>query len=192
MRIRRAVCRGGGWRAPAAVVVAVAALAGCGVTDDGPAAAGAPATGARAAGAPVVRAYFLTANGTWPVARPAPPGAGPQTALNALLAGPTRAERARGLVTALPAGPHEVRAQVAPGAVDVSLPWVVSELEPAAVSQLVCTAAAAPGIPGHKRPVDVVVRLHESGMSRRGERPWPVRCDETGAAAPMEADRAAR
>ncbi|WP_239012209.1 GerMN domain-containing protein [Streptomyces sioyaensis] len=192
MRIRRVVCRGGGWRTPAAVVAAVAALAGCGVTDAGPAAAGAPATGARTSGGPVVRAYFLTANGTWPVARPAPPGAGPQAALNALLAGPTRAERARGLVTALPAGPHEVRAQAAPGAVDVSLPWVVSELDRTAVNQLVCTAAAAPGIPGHKRVVDVVVRIHESGLSTKGERPWPVRCDETGAAVPVEARRAAR
>ncbi|WP_235448784.1 GerMN domain-containing protein [Streptomyces sioyaensis] len=192
MRIGRAARRGGGWQAPAAVVAAAVVLAGCGVTDAGPAAAGAPARGARTAGGPVVRAYFLTANGTWPVARPAPPGAGPQTALNALLAGPTRAERDRGLRTALPAGPHEVRAQVAPGAVDLYLPWVVSELATTAVSQLVCTAAAAPGIPGHKRPVDVVVRIHESGLSPKGEHPWPVMCDETGAAAPVEAVRAAR
>ncbi|MEU5092833.1 GerMN domain-containing protein [Streptomyces sp. NPDC021356] len=127
--------------------------------------------------------YFVTPHGTWPAARPAPDGAGPQTALDALLAGPTRSERARGLVTALPAGTHRVRAQAAAGAVDLSLPWLVTELGREAVNQLVCTAAAAPGIPGGRQPADVVVRIHESGMPSGA---WPVRCDENGAAAPVE------
>lgn len=181
---RRTSRHGTGWPAPAAALLAVLALAGCGVTDAGPSAAGAPATGARTAGGEVVRTYFLAPNGTWPVARPAPPGAGPQTALNALLAGPTRAERARGLVTALPGGTHRVRAEAAQGAVDLYLPWLVSELDRVAVHQLVCTAAAAPGIPGGKRPVDVVVRVHESGLDRKAADAWAVTCDESGVAVP--------
>ncbi|MEV6565306.1 GerMN domain-containing protein [Streptomyces kronopolitis] len=185
MRVRRTARHGAGWPAPAAVLFALVALAGCGVTDTGPSAAGAPAAGARTAGGAVVRAYFVAAHGTWPVTRPAPPGAGPQTALNALLAGPTPAERARGLVTALPAGTHRVRARAAQGAVDLYLPWLVSELDRVAVSQLVCTAAAAPGIPGGKRPVDVVVRVHESGLPSGAADSWAVTCDESGVAVPV-------
>ncbi|WP_433855777.1 GerMN domain-containing protein [Streptomyces kronopolitis] len=181
---RRTSCRGSGWPVPVALLLAVLALAGCGVTDTGPSAAGAPAAGARTAGGKVVRAYFVAAHGTWPVTRPAPPGAGPQTALNALLAGPTPAERARGLVTALPGGTHRVRAQAAQGAVDLYLPWLVSELDQVAVHQLVCTAAAAPGIPGGKRPVDVVVRVHESGLPSGAADSWAVTCDETGVTVP--------
>lgn len=190
MRIRRTACRGAarrraGWPAAVAVLLASVALAGCGVTDAGPSDAGAPAAGARPAGGAVVRAYFVAAHGTWPVARPAPPGAGPQTALNALLAGPTPAESARGLVTALPAGTHRVRARAAPGAVDLYLPWLVSELDPVAVSQLACTAASAPGIPGGKRPVDVVVRVHESGLPSGDTDSWALTCDESGVAVPV-------
>ncbi|MGK5637082.1 hypothetical protein ACSNOK_01985 [Streptomyces sp. URMC 126] len=57
------------------------------------------------------------------------------------------------------------------------------------MNQLVCTAAAAPGVPGGERPADVRVQVHESGLS--GE-PWTVLCDETGAAAPAGARPAAR
>jgi hypothetical protein len=132
-----------------------------------------------------MRVYFVAANGSWSVARPAPADAGPQQALDDLLAGPTRDERQRGLVTALPAGTHRVRAEsTAPGTVDMYLPWLVAELDRAAVNQLVCTAAAAPGIPGGKRPTDVVVQVHESGVSGG---PWKVMCDETGTAAPVGA-----
>ncbi len=168
-----------------AVLLAALALAGCGISETGPVAAGAPATGGLTTdGTELLRAYFITPNGAWPAARPAPPDAGPQAALDALLTGPTRAERARGLRTALPAGPHRVRAQASPGAVDLYLPWVVVELDRMAVSQLVCTAAASPGIPGGPNAVDVVVRIHESGLSGS---PWRVRCDESGTAAPVAA-----
>ncbi|GGX09877.1 lipoprotein [Streptomyces noursei] len=179
-------------KAPAvAVLLASWALAGCGVSDTRPEAAGAPAGGGRAVGAAGwVRAYFVAPNGTWPVSRAASAGAGPQTALDALLAGPTRNERDRGLVTALPAGRHRVRAAaVGPGVVDLYLPWLVVELDGVAVDQLVCTAAAAPGIPGGKRPTDVVVRVYESGESKE---PWEVRCDETGTAVPVAAPPTAR
>ncbi|WP_240351167.1 GerMN domain-containing protein [Streptomyces olivoreticuli] len=178
-------------RTAGAALLACLALAACGVPDTGPTADGAPAGGARTAGAAhPVRVYLVAPNGSWPAARPAPAGAGPQQALDELLAGPTRDERARGLVTALPAGTHRVRAEsTAPGTVDLYLPWLVSELDRTAVNQLVCTAAAAPGIPGGKRPADVVVRIHESGLSGG---PWPVMCDETGAAAPVGAPRRTR
>ncbi|WP_329130880.1 GerMN domain-containing protein [Streptomyces sp. NBC_00670] len=170
-------------RTLAGLFLAAAVLAGCGVTDTGPTAAGAPARGQRATdGTGLLRVYFLTPHGSWPVARPAPDGAGPQAALDALLAGPTHAERARGLVTAVPAGAHVVRARVSAGTVDLYLPWLVAELDRTAVNQLVCTAAAAPGAPGGERPADVVVRVHESGISGN---PWSVRCDENGAAAPV-------
>ncbi|WP_051839346.1 GerMN domain-containing protein [Streptomyces sp. NRRL F-5126] len=176
--------------APAVWVLAAALLAGCGVTATGPSRAGAPARGQRVeAQAHVFRVYFLTSRGIWPVARTAPEGAGPQGALDELLAGPAPSERARGLVTALPSGAHRVRARASRGAVDLYLPWLVSELDRTAVSQLVCTAAAAPGIPGGERPQDVVVRIHESGL--RGEA-WPVLCDGSGAAAPLNTGGRAR
>ncbi|MEV0612088.1 GerMN domain-containing protein [Nonomuraea sp. NPDC050404] len=168
----------------ALLLTAVVALAGCGVTDTGPVRAGAPARGqVTVPAAELLRVYFLAPHGTWPVARPASPGAGPQAALNALLAGPTRPERARGLVTALPGGSRRVQARPSAGAVDLYLPWVVSELRRLAVNQLVCTAAAAPGIPGGRRPVDVVVRVHESGLAAG---PWLVACDESGTAVPID------
>jgi hypothetical protein len=97
-----------------------------------------------------------------------------------LLAGPTRDERERGLTTALPAGTHRIQAEATtPGSVHLYLPWLVSELDVSAVNQLVCTAAAAPGIPGAKQSADVVVRVHESGFSGS---PWDVTCDEAGTA----------
>lgn len=165
------------------VAAGLVGLAGCGIADTGPAAAGEPARGARAAGGPPpLRLYYLTRNGIWPVARTAPPHAGAQTAMDELLAGPSRAERARGLVSRLPRG--RVRAEATAGAVDLHLPWLVAELPRVAVSQLVCTAANAPGVPGGKDPLDVVVRVHESGIPGA---PWPVRCDETGTAAPLGA-----
>ncbi|RKN40956.1 hypothetical protein D7294_17290 [Streptomyces hoynatensis] len=162
-------------------MAATAALAGCGISDAGPRNAGAPAVGGlNREGSELVRVYFLTPDGPWPATRPAPPGAGPQQALDALLGGPTAQERARGLDTALPAG-SRVGVQTSAGTVDLRLPWTVAELAGAAVSQLVCTAAAAPGIPGGKPPVDVVVRVHEAGFEGS---PWEVGCDETGTVVP--------
>jgi hypothetical protein len=167
----------------ATALTAVLALAGCGIGDAGPMKAGPPATGGLTAdGSRVLRVYFVTPHGTWPVTRPAPPGTGPQDALDALLTGPTPAERARGLVTMLPASSASVRVRASPGTVDLHLPWLVADLDAVAVSQLVCTAAAAPGVPGGRQPVDVAVRVFESGLPRN---PWAVRCDETGSATPV-------
>jgi hypothetical protein len=183
--------RRGSWYRPSSPASALAlllllvfgALAGCGVTDTQPVKSGAPARAKDAVqGTDLLRVYFLTSHGSWPVTRRGSPGAGPQTALDALLAGPTRSERARGLVTALPAGAHRVRAQASSGAIDLYLPWLVSELDRVAVNQLVCTAAAAPGIPEAGERADVVVRIHESGLP---ESAWHATCDESGAAVPL-------
>ncbi|MEV7808589.1 hypothetical protein AB0O28_37120 [Microbispora sp. NPDC088329] len=187
--IRMPVPRMPASRMLASCVLASCVLAGCGVPDTGPAPAGAPAVGARTADAAHwMRVYFIAPNGAWPVARAVPAGAGPQTALDTLLAGPTPGERERGLVTALPPGKHRVRAEATgPGTVDLHLPWLVSELDHVAVDQLVCTAAAAPGIPGGKPPPEVRVRIHEPGLAGG---PWKVKCDETGAAVPAAAPTA--
>jgi Sporulation and spore germination len=175
---------GGMGRMRTVALVSAMALAGCGVTDTGPMGAGAPARGQGTAEASqVLRVYFLTPHGMWPVARPAAPGAGPQAALDALLAGPTRAERARGLVTALPSGTRRAQARASRGSVELYLPWLVSELGRMAVHQLVCTVSAAPGIPGGRQPADVVVRVRESGLSQIT---WDVTCDESGTTVPVE------
>ncbi len=182
---RRHLRPGAGTPGRIAAALLAAAAGGCGIADTGPSAAGEPARGARAPdAAPPLRVYYLTQNGTWPAARTAPPRADVQTAVDELLAGPTRAERARGLVTRLPEG--RVRAEASAGTADLYLPWVVSELHAVAVSQLVCTAAAAPGIPGGGDPLDVVVQVHESGLPGG---PWRVRCDETGSAVPLGSPR---
>ncbi|KIF67339.1 hypothetical protein HY68_35685 [Streptomyces sp. AcH 505] len=162
---------------------ALAALAGCGVTDTGPHAAGTSAHGlGTAAGQDVLRVYFLTPQGSWPVARTVPDRGEPQSALDALLAGPTSTERSRGLFSALPAHTHRVRARASTDDVELYLPWLVSELSRAAVNQLVCTAAAADA-PEGRTPQEVVVRIHESGISGGA---WPTRCDGNGVAAPVD------
>ncbi|MGW0201644.1 hypothetical protein [Nonomuraea sp. NPDC003201] len=120
--------------------------------------------------------YFVTPQGTWPVSRPASAAARVQQAMDALLDGPTAAERARGLITQLPSAPRPVRARTAKGRVQLHLPWLVRDLRPAAVSQLVCTAAEAPDVGD-----DPVIEVFEPGMPGP---PWPVRCDESGSAVP--------
>ncbi|WP_413760741.1 GerMN domain-containing protein [Streptomyces sp. MMBL 11-3] len=165
-----------------AVWVVLLVVTGCGVSGTDPMAAGRPAVGGQALeGAEPLRVYFTTEQGTWPATRPAPDGAGPQEAVDALLGGPTSAERARGLTTAVPTGNGQVRARASAGTVDLDLPWPVAQLDRTAVSQLVCTAAAAPGVPGGRRSQDVLVRVHEPGAAGA---PWDVMCDDTGTAAP--------
>ncbi|AZM54512.1 hypothetical protein DMA15_19690 [Streptomyces sp. WAC 01529] len=177
-------------------VVAVAALlltplsavAGCGISTTGPVSAGAAATGAVRPG---TRAYdarldFLGPWGMQFVSRRSDTPVGPQQAVDLLLAGPTAAERERGLATLVP---QELRGRVTAlpgrGAVDLHLPVAVAQLEHTAVSQLACTVANADGIPGGKAPADVLVRVHEpeiDGADRAAT--WDLRCDGTGNAYP--------
>jgi hypothetical protein len=163
----------------AAVVAAATALAGCGIGDSEVRPAGDPVRGGLTEDSgDSLRVYFVTPQGTWPVSRPAPTGARSQEAMDALLAGPTAAERARGLITELPSAPRPVRAVTSQGRVRLHLPWLVRDLRPAAVSQLVCTAASAPGAGD-----DPVIEVFEPGAAGR---PWPVRCDGSGSAVPAE------
>jgi hypothetical protein len=162
-----------------AVLFAAAALAGCGITDTDARPAGQPAQGGLTENSSrLLRLYFVTPQGTWPVSRPAPAGDRLQQAMDALLKGPTAAERARGLITQLPSATQPVRARTTAGRVELRLPWLVRDLPHVAVSQLVCTAAAAPGLGD-----DPVIDVFEPGMA--GD-PWPVRCDESGSAIPAE------
>ncbi|MEU3168565.1 GerMN domain-containing protein [Streptosporangium sp. NPDC006930] len=164
-------------RRVAAVLVVAAALAGCGITDTDVLPAGQPVQGGLTENSDrLLRVYFVTQEGTWPVSRPAPAGNRLQRAMDALLAGPTAEERARGLVTRLPASARPVRATTSGGRVKLRLPWQVRELRPVAVSQLVCTAAAA------DVGDDPVVEVVEPAM----DRPWPVRCAENGSAVPAD------
>ncbi|MEU7742799.1 GerMN domain-containing protein [Nonomuraea sp. NPDC049158] len=163
----------------AAILVAAAALAGCGITDTDARPAGQPAQGGLTENSNrLLRVYFVTPQGTWPVSRPASDGDRLRQAMDALLAGPTAAERARGLITRLPSATRPIRARTTEGRVELRLPWLVRDLRPEAVSQLVCTAAAAPGI-----GADPVVEVFEPGLAAD---PWPVRCDESGSAIPIE------
>ncbi|GAA3066541.1 hypothetical protein FHS39_001772 [Streptomyces olivoverticillatus] len=170
--MRRAV-----WLLPTALV-----LAACGVTPTAPVRVGEPATGIQEPGTSrhTVRLYFLSPFGIYPVARAEPSDATPQRAVDLLLAGPTPAERARGLITEVPWNLGRVTATAAPGAVDLVLPVPVSTLQPAAVSQLACTAAAA-GAPGGSPVTGTGIRIHEPGAAA----PWTLRCSSTGYAFPV-------
>ncbi|MEV0234037.1 GerMN domain-containing protein [Nonomuraea sp. NPDC050786] len=161
----------------AAVLVAAAALAGCGITDSDALPAGQPVQGGLTEKSrQLLRIYFVTQEGTWPVSRPAADGNRLQQAMDALLAGPTAGERARGLITQLPPSTQPVRATTTRGRVELRLPWQVWNLRPVAVSQLVCTAAAA------DTGDDPVVEVVEPAM----DQPWRVRCDENGSAVPAD------
>ncbi|MGW0534152.1 hypothetical protein [Streptomyces sp. NPDC003032] len=172
-----------------ALLTLVLAVSGCGVSATGPVPAGAAATGAVRPG---TRAYdarldFLGPWGMQFVSRRSGTPVGPQQAVDLLLAGPTDAERERGLASLVP---EELRGRVtalpARGAVDLHLPVVIAQLDHTAVSQLACTAANADAIPGGKTPADVLVRVHEPDLDgeSKGKGTWDLRCDGTGNAYP--------
>ncbi len=163
----------------AAALAAAAMLAGCGITDTDVHPAGRPVEGGlTASSSRLLRVYFITPQGTWPVSRPALAGDRLPQAMKALLAGPTADERARGLITRLPSTSRPIQARTSEGRVELRLPWLVRDLQHAAVSQLVCTAAVASDAGG-----DPVIEVLEPGM---GDDPWLVRCDESGTAVPVE------
>ncbi|MEV0311269.1 GerMN domain-containing protein [Nonomuraea fuscirosea] len=158
-------------------LVAVAVSAGCGISDTEALPAGQPVRGGLTADSgSLLRVYFVTPQGTWPVSRPAAAGDRLQQAMDALLSGPTAEERARGLGTKLPTADRKLRATARRDGVELHLPWLVRDLPHVAVSQLVCTAAAVPGV-----GEDAVVRVFEPGM---GNTPWLVECDGNGSAKP--------
>ncbi|GAA1633024.1 hypothetical protein GCM10009733_032420 [Nonomuraea maheshkhaliensis] len=162
-----------------AVVIAVAVSAGCGITDTEALPAGQPVRGGLTAeSGSLLRVYFVTPQGTWPVSRPAAAGDRLRQAMDALLSGPTAEERARGLDTRLPEADRGLRATARRDGVELHLPWLVRDLPHVAVSQLVCTAAAVPGVGD-----DAVIKVFEPGM---GDTPWLVECDGNGSARPSD------
>lgn len=161
-----------------------AALAGCGVGETGPASAGPPASGLRAPGSVqyYAQVYFVGPYGVQAVARRVKPPAGPQQALDLLLEGPDAAERARGLITEVPAMPGRPTATAGAGAVDLYLPVPVARMSGGGlgVTQLICTAANAQ-VPGGKQPPAVDVRVHEADTPGI----WTVRCNAAGNVLPV-------
>ncbi|MFG3280578.1 hypothetical protein [Streptomyces sp. NPDC048111] len=162
--------------------VLAGALAGCGVGTTGPEQAGAPASGLRRPGSVehYAQLYFVGPYGVQAVARRVEAPAGPQEAIDLLLAGPGAAERARGLTTEVPAG--RPMASAGPGTVDLYLPVPVARMNGGGlgVTQLVCTAANAQ-VPGGKQPPEVDVRVHEAGTPGI----WTVRCTAAGSVMPV-------
>uniref|UniRef100_A0AAU2UX56 Lipoprotein n=1 Tax=Streptomyces sp. NBC_00003 TaxID=2903608 RepID=A0AAU2UX56_9ACTN len=164
--------------------VLTAALTGCGIGATGPAPAGPPASGLRRPGSTdyYAQLYFVSPFGVQAVARRVNSPAGPQQALDLLLAGPDTAERARGLITEVPAMPGRPTATAESGAVDLYLPVPVAKMNGGGlgVTQLVCTAANAE-VPGGKQPPAVDVRVHEAGTPGI----WTVRCNAAGNVLPV-------
>ncbi|MEU3370629.1 hypothetical protein ABZ734_09140 [Streptomyces sp. NPDC006660] len=158
--------------------------AGCGVGTSGPVPAGPPASGLRAPGSvrSYAQVYFVGPYGVQAVARRVTPPAGPQQALDLLLAGPDAAERARGLITEVPPMPGRPTATAGSGAVDLYLPVPVARMNGGGlgVTQLVCTVANAV-VPGGKQPSAVDVRVHEAATPGI----WTVRCTASGNVLPV-------
>ncbi|EPD91477.1 GerMN domain-containing protein [Streptomyces albus] len=165
-------------------------LTGCGVSTTGPEAAGAPASGLASPGSELhhARLYFVGPHGSQVVSRRTPAALGPQAALDLLLDGPTRAERARGLHSVLPPMNGGLTARPAGrGKVSVDLPYEIADMELAAVGQIACTAADAE-LPGDVPPDEVDVDLYELGERE----PFTVHCNSKGNVVPADApDRSA-
>jgi hypothetical protein len=115
--------------------------AGCGIRPTGVVPAGDPAVARNYV--PPTTVYFVQNGRLSPVQRPTQPGA-PQVALYQLAAGPTRAERDRGLTTTLR---DRYRFVVARDQVYVSGALIRTvDVKPIEAAQIVCTATAQPGI----------------------------------------------
>jgi hypothetical protein len=108
-----------------------------------------------------VKIFLLTADGPWPVWRDVGWAPDPQAALDALAQGPQDTERSRGIGSALPTNALGLTATASDGRVDIDLPWTIQVIDHEAVSQMACTAASAPGIPGNPAYTDVLIVFHE-------------------------------
>ncbi|MEU7790094.1 hypothetical protein [Amycolatopsis sp. NPDC049159] len=86
--------------------------------------------------------YFVLDGRLTPVTRPITSTVGPTTTLSLLLGGPSYAESADGYVTMLPRGGGQVSLSLEAPAT-ITVPFAVEQLNPTAVSQLVCTTFAA-------------------------------------------------
>jgi hypothetical protein len=168
------------------IAIGAAALAGlvvigtAGCSDSTIEHVGAPATGlpVDSLSSGSVKVFLLTEHGVWPVWRDLGTTVDPQAALDALSRGPEESERARGISTALPATTSELTATASNGRVDITLPWNISTINPDAVTQMACTVAAAPGIPGNLDKTEVLVVFHEPLDPLAG---FTVHCDDDAA-----------
>ncbi|GAA2128481.1 hypothetical protein [Streptomyces synnematoformans] len=153
------------------LVLPLAASAGCGIDDSGPAAAGPPASGLAAPDsreAAVTHVYFYAATGLERVSRSAGAGEGSggtarlQRAMDLLVQGTSRAERDRGLVSFVPENlPAPRLASRARGGAEVTVlgGWRPA---PTALRQIVCTAADAVGDAQDSPPEDIGVRVQDT------------------------------
>lgn len=166
---------------PLAAVLLTAVLTGCGIGTSDPTPVAGPATGIPEPGQTelAARLFFVTAAGdVRAVSRPMRAATGPREAVRLLIEGPNRAERDKGLTSAIPSLDADVVVSTAKGRVDLTLPVDVARIPPAAVSQLACTAAHA-DVPGGLPPANVDVRFREQGGFF-----GPLRCDSSGNAVP--------
>lgn len=141
-----------------AVGLFAATLTGCGGSGGGTTTASAPAPAHKQ----TVKVYFVKGEQFAPVARAvAATSSAPTGAMEALLAGPTAAERSQGIDTTIPGGATLTSVTVADGTATVDIAHAQTaptafdvSLRPARASQIVYTLTAIPGI--H----DVVIRVN--------------------------------
>ncbi len=141
-----------------AVGLFAATLTGCGGSGGGTTTASAPAPAHKQ----TVKVYFVKGEQFAPVARVvAATSSAPTGAMEALLAGPTAAERSQGIDTTIPGGATLTSVTVADGTATVDIAHAQTaptafdvSLRPARASQIVYTLTAIPGI--H----DVVIRVN--------------------------------
>jgi hypothetical protein len=142
------------WASIGAVVLVTALVTGCGVRPGGVIVGGPAPTVASAT------VLYLVAEGrVVPVPRPGETA----DALTLLAAGPTAAERERGLSTEVPAGLVFGRIAFSGQLADVTVSVDVTTLSPNAFDQIVCTASSG------STPVTVT-----GGGQSRGPRTCPV------------------
>ncbi|GHF91211.1 lipoprotein [Kitasatospora xanthocidica] len=133
------------------VTAALLLACGCSIATTDPVKSGRAATGVQ----PGTRLYFLDQHGLRLTIRPGAQRDGLQRTLDALVAGPDRAEAHTGLYSELPAG-GRVQATAVPGTVTLRLSWPAASLSASAVQQLVCTADDAPAESGPPPRVTIV------------------------------------
>ncbi|KZX21779.1 GerMN domain-containing protein [Rathayibacter tanaceti] len=159
------------------VALVAGAVSGCAGDQLRP--AGAPATGFPASESPerTVPVVLVSASGPWVVWRDVPGGDLLQASAEALLAGPTDEERARGITSALPPGYSPLVFTGSEGQVEVSLPLDFRQTAADTSQQIACTAAASPGVPGGLPPAEVVVAFTEPSAPEA--EPLRVVCDDS-------------
>ncbi|WP_331770622.1 GerMN domain-containing protein (plasmid) [Embleya sp. NBC_00888] len=136
----------GRYALPPLAALLLAVGVGCGIPTTGVVEAGEPATGmiapADAEHPGSVYIYLVADHRLRPTLRTSLAGAGPQAALDLLLAGPTAQEVGDGVTTTVPVNAGPARVTVQSGTIRIDLAGSDS-LTDIALDQLVCTAAAA-------------------------------------------------